>query len=89
MGDTNKKMRQYFYQKGYTDGYKRSREHYEASSDNNYQYMRTVAFVLLVFVLFIVIIGHVYGYDKILINKNKDCLLDLSSIYYTEGCLQK
>lgn len=85
-----KKINQMNYQKGYADGYRRSSDATKVQ-DDEYQYMYTVILILLVFIVFVLIIVYMYNPKIIRADSNYkgDCLLDLSSTYYTEGCLDR
>lgn len=84
------KIDQKYYQKGYADGYK----YYDKIHNNyryEYQYMYVIVLILIIFTLFVLITVYMYN-PKIIRNDSNykgDCLLGLSSVFHTEGCLDK
>lgn len=82
---------QKYYQKGYADGYKRFRTNKKQIEQNdNTKYMHIVGLLLVIFMLFILIVGYMHNprrHPHIMNSNNRDnCLLDLATTYHTE-CL--
>jgi hypothetical protein len=81
---------QYYYQKGYANGYKRHKEHMDSEKNADVSYIYNVLIILLIFVILIVGIVLTYkagaGSES---NYKNDCLLRLTTIYEPGHCLDK
>jgi cobalamin biosynthesis Mg chelatase CobN len=84
----SKIMAQHYYQNGYAAGYKRHKEHYSNDKEGYEAYFYNVLIVFLIFV--ILVVGLLYTYNDKLGKTSHykgDCLIDLTSSYNTNNCL--
>lgn len=81
--DTKDKIE--IYQRGYANGYKRHKQH---ETQKIYSYTSNVSIICLIFVLLILIalylLGTKTGIDS---NYKGNCLIDLTTVFRSEGCL--
>lgn len=80
---------QRYYQKGYSDIYKKSRNNTLVQNDQMINYLYNFGIVVGLFVLLIVCF--LYSYDTKMRGEHYtgDCLLNLATTYHTDGCLDR
>lgn len=76
------------YQRGYADGYRRHNQLAKIRHEIEHQQFWNIAFVIIVFLLFLMGILYTYGSDA---GKNShyegDCLIDIATTYTSSHCL--
>jgi len=86
--ENNMHDNQYYYQKGYANGFKRYRESFDSQKNDEVTYIYTVLIIVVIFVLFIVFIVMTYGsHEGMRSNYKGDCLIDISTYYKPNDCL--
>jgi hypothetical protein len=66
---------QYYYQKGYANGFKRYRESFDSQKDNELSYIYTVLTIIVIFIGMIGLIVMTYGsHEGMRSNYKDDCL---------------
>jgi membrane-anchored glycerophosphoryl diester phosphodiesterase (GDPDase) len=81
MSKINKNILVNYYQKGYSDGYKRHHAHF-IEKDKNYIY-----YITCIVIIFAVFVFYTYSASRKPTHYKGDCLLDLTTSFYTDGCL--
>ena len=86
--NTENRIYQSYYQKGYADGYKRLKDNLETQKEQDSQYIYNVALLITIFLIFLFSVVYFYGNNiGIHTNYEGDCLIDLTTSYYPGNCL--
>jgi hypothetical protein len=85
--NSENRIYQSYYQKGYSDGYKRLKDNLETQKEQDIIYIYNVALLIVIFCIFLFSV-YFYGHTGIHSNYEGDCLIDLATSYQAGNCLK-